>query len=147
MTYFFFWINLISTAVMVGLIWMVQLVHYPFFHRLSRSSYEKHMDEHRSKISLIVIPVMLAELASALALTFSKTQFQAEFTAGLILLAGIWASTFFLQVPAHQNISAGYNPSQVEKLVRTNWIRTILWTLRLALLLYVLTRLSFSGIS
>lgn len=147
MIFLFFWINLISTAIMIGLIWLVQLVHYPFFHRLREDDYHDHMNEHRLKISFIVIPVMLAELGSAIVLVTSDTRFQAEFITGIILLAGIWASTFFMQVPVHQKIAAGYDTLQVNKLVQTNWIRTILWSLRLALLLFILSQFSFSGLS
>ena len=44
---------------MTGLIWTIQLVHYPFFHRLEKENFNEHMDEHRKKISFIVLPVML----------------------------------------------------------------------------------------
>lgn len=146
MTYLIFWITFISTAIMVGVIWVIQLVHYPFFHHLKRDTFQEYMTRHRAKISMIVVPVMIVELSSAVALLFSDTFYQTEFIVGLILLAGIWGSTIFLQMPIHQKIAVSYKQSQVEKLIRTNWIRTWCWTLRLALLLYVLRSLSFTGL-
>lgn len=129
---------------MVGVIWTIQVVHYPFFHRVDKQGYGLHMDAHRKKISYIVIPVMLAELASAVGLVFIKTQFQFEFIAGLILLLMIWISTVVIQVPSHHILANGYNQTETDKLVKRNWIRTILWSFRLAILLFVLSHLSFS---
>lgn len=139
-----FFINLITTAIMVGLIWTIQLVHYPFFHRVDRISFNLHMDAHRKKISYIVIPVMLPELGSAFGLAFLESRFQTEFIAGFIILLLIWISTAFLQVPSHSKLANGYSESVVSKLVRLNWVRTTLWSIRLLLLIYILSQLSFS---
>lgn len=139
-----FIVNLVTTAIMVGVIWTIQIVHYPFFHRFDKQDFNLHMDNHRKKISYIVIPIMLAELASAIGLVIIDTQFQAEFISGLILLLLTWLSTAVIQVPAHSKLANGYNQTEVHKLVRLNWIRTLLWSTRLAILLFILSRLSFS---
>lgn len=141
-----FFINLITTAIMVGLIWIIQLVHYPFFHRVERKTFNLHMDEHRKKISYIVIPVMLPELASAIGLALLESRFQTEFISGFILLLLIWISTAVLQVPSHSKLANGYSEPEVSKLVRLNWVRTTLWSIRLLLLMYVLSQLSFSDL-
>lgn len=146
MIYLLFWINLITTAIMVGLIWIIQLVHYPFFHRVDRKSFNLHMDAHRKKISYIVIPVMLPELGSAIGLAILDSRFQSEFIAGFILLVMIWISTAALQVPSHGKLANGYSESEVSKLIRFNWVRTTLWSIRLLLLIYILRQLSFSGL-
>ena len=52
--------------------------------------------------------------------------------AGLGLLAVIHASTIFLQVPAHTTLSDHYDDDVARRLVATNWIRTVGWTLRAA---------------
>lgn len=141
-----FTINLVSTSIMVGVIWTIQVVHYPFFHRLDKQHFELHMDIHREKISYIVVPVMLAELASAIGLLLYNSQFQHEFIAGLILLFFIWISTAVVQVPSHSKLANGYNQTETEKLVRLNWIRTIMWSLRLAILLFIIGQLSISNL-
>lgn len=146
MIYLLFWINLITTAIMVGLIWIIQLVHYPFFHRVDRKSFNLHMDAHRKKISYIVIPVMLPELGSAIGLAILDSRFQSEFIAGFTLLVTIWISTAALQVPSHGKLANGYSESEVSKLIRFNWVRTTLWSIRLLLLIYILRQLSFSGL-
>lgn len=139
---FLFFANLTVTAVMTGLIWTIQLVHYPFFHRLEKDNYNIHMDEHRKKISFIVLPVMLIELATSVGLVLMKSSFRSAFIIGLIMLIIIWISTGLLQVPSHSKLASGYSKTEVNKLVKYNWIRTILWTGRLILMLLILSQLS-----
>lgn len=141
-----FLVNVVATAIMTGVIWTIQIVHYPFFHRIEMKKYSEHMDEHRKKISYIVIPVMLAELGSAIGLVLMDSSFTAEFAAGLILLTFIWISTALFQVPSHSKLASGYSASEVNRLVNYNWIRTLLWTARLAVMLFILSRLAFVGL-
>ncbi len=49
----------------------------------------------------------------------------------------IWASTFFVQVPLHEKLGGGFDADVQKRLVSTNWIRTIFWTLRGALVLWM----------
>jgi len=88
------------------------------------------------------MPVMLAELITAIWLVFAESEFTGEFIAGAVLLALIWISTALIQVPSHSRLSDGYSRTEVERLVTYNWIRTILWTMRLAVLLAILYQLS-----
>jgi len=53
----------------------------------------------------------------------------------LIMLIGIWLSTFSLQVPAHDKLILKKNDLVIDRLVKTNWIRTVLWSLKLLVLL------------
>ena len=59
------------------------------------------------------------------------------FLFGLILVLIIWASTFFVQVPLHEKLAAAFDAKVQQRLVLTNWIRTIAWTLRGALVLWM----------
>jgi hypothetical protein len=49
---------------------------------------------------------------------------------GLAVLGGIHASTVLLQLPQHSALARGYDPGRVNRLVRTNWIRTAGWSIR-----------------
>ena len=131
----------ISALLMTGLIWVIQIVHYPSFRFVSPERFGDFHAFHTRAISLIVIPVMLLELSSA---TLSLLgQFGsgvaprplelAAFTALLL----VWLSTFALQVPLHGRLAAGPDPALIERLVGTNWIRTVLWSLRALLLLSI----------
>jgi hypothetical protein len=46
----------------------------------------------------------------------------------------IWISTFLIQVPLHGILEKRADQRAVSLLALTNWIQTILWSLRLGLL-------------
>ena len=92
-----FKINFISTSVMAGVIWVIQLLHYPSFHFINEKKYVEFQYFHMRRISFIVIPAMLIEFASASLLAYF---FRSSLTIILLaLLLGIWGITFiFLQI-------------------------------------------------
>ena len=49
---------------------------------------------------------------------------------GVGLAALIWLMTWAVQVPAHRRLESGFDPMACRRLVRSNWARTIAWTLR-----------------
>jgi uncharacterized membrane protein len=128
----FFVVNLLATWYMVGLIWMVQIVHYNMFDRVGQNEFAKYEADHNRLITPIVAIPMLAEVATAcLLLTASPVAFPRWAAwVGLGLIALIWLSTMLLQVPMHGRLMDGFDESAYRKLVSTNWIRTILWTVR-----------------
>lgn len=130
--------TLLSLAIswaLFGLIWMVQLVHYPSFRYIS--DFQAFHVHHTSSISLIVGPLMLAELAVSVYLAWSSN-FQWQWLLPLLMVLLIWANTFFQAVPLHEKLAqqavAGTDSiamkEQIEALIRVNWPRTILWTLK-----------------
>ncbi|MEL0269889.1 MAG: hypothetical protein VXA17_05430 [bacterium] len=128
-------VNFISTSVMVGVIWVIQLLHYPSFHFINENKYIEFQHFHMRRISFIVIPVMLIELASALLLSYF---FRSSLTIILLaILLGIWGITFIFFTNMHQKLTNGYDPSIVDRLVQINWSRTALWSLRLTILLSI----------
>jgi hypothetical protein len=42
----------------------------------------------------------------------------------------IWASTALLQIPAHGRLASGFDASAAATLVSSNWIRTVAWSAR-----------------
>jgi len=128
-------VNLLSTSVMVGVIWVIQLLHYPSFHFINEKNYIEFQHFHMQRISFIVIPVMLIELASALLLSYF---FRSSLTIILLaLLLGIWGITFIFFTNMHQKLTNGYDRANVDSLVKINWSRTALWSLRLIILLSI----------
>ncbi len=116
-----------ATLFMTGLIWFVQVVHYPLFRRLGATDAAAYAREHARRTGWVVGPVMLLELG--LALTLATRGGPAAWLA-LALLGVIWASTAGIQVPLHRRLAVDPDPVAIERLVRTNWIRTGAWTLR-----------------
>ena len=54
--------------------------------------------------------------------------------ASAILLIFIWLMTAVFFSGVHQKLTLGYDQTVVDKLVKLNWGRTLLWTLRLLLI-------------
>ncbi len=127
-----------SSFFLCGLIWCVQLVHYPFFLRTAKAHFADHIRFHKIRISWIVVPVMVTELTSSAILAFRSETFTNWHIAGLSIVILIWLVTFLVQVPLHTKLSDGYNESTVKKLVHTNWIRTLLWTVKSLSSLFIL---------
>ena len=61
-----------TTLLMVGVIWIVQVVHYPLFSGVGTDGWAAYEAAHQSRITLIVGPLMLAELATAVWLVFAR---------------------------------------------------------------------------
>lgn len=120
---------------MLGLIWFVQIVHYPLFARIKANNFVAYEQQHTHKTGFITAPPMLVELTTALLLLYLNFGDILHWinTVGVI---GLWASTFFIQVPLHQKLSQNHDASAIQKLVRSNWIRTVIWTLRGFLLVF-----------
>lgn len=134
-------INLCSTFFMTGLIWFVQVVHYPGYLHIPRPSFQLYHRQHIQRTGLIVIPPMITELFTSMWLVWSFEQFWMLNTAGLCLLLTIWASTFFLQARYHQALQREYTKAVVLKLINANWIRSLLWSLKTILGIYILIKL------
>jgi uncharacterized membrane protein len=130
------------TAFLAGLIWVVQLVHYPLFDRVDEKLFPSFHAAHSRRISLLVVPAMTLEAALALLLVLRPPQGVAPWLAGagLLLVAVNALSTAFVQVPLHRRLSQGFDPGIHRALVRTNAVRTAAWSLRAALALVILTR-------
>jgi len=52
-------------------------------------------------------------------------------------LAIIWAVTFGLYIPQYRRLMSGYNEKVMRLLIAANWIRTIGWTIRASMMLWI----------
>ena len=125
-------LQLACTAALTGLIWVVQVVVYPAFRFVGAATATQYHAAHRRNISAVVVPLMLLEVGLAALCVAHQASGTAIVLAGLVGV--IWASTFFVQVPLHERLTHGANGLVVEKLIATNWIRTVAWTVRVGLL-------------
>jgi uncharacterized membrane protein len=128
------------TVFMTGLIWFVQIVHYPLLASVGCESYAGYQQQHEQRTGWLVAPVMLLELATGILLVFygPERDRSSWLIVNLALLAVIWLSTFFLQVPQHQRLEFGFHPAAHHFLLVSNWIRTVAWSARSLLLFYLL---------
>jgi len=128
--------HLIFTSIMTGVIWVIQIVHYPSFHFIEKELYTAFQKFHMNKISIIVIPIMLAELITGMMLFLDKSSKSPFLIISFVILVLIWLITGVFFSKAHNELIAGYQELVINQLVAMNWIRTLLWTLRLLLLTY-----------
>ena len=128
-------IHFLSTSLMVGIIWVIQLLHYPAFNFIKESDYVEFQHFHMQRISFIVVPVMILELFSASMLVYYVRSNLLILC--LIILLFIWLITFVFFTKLHQSLLDGYDKKIIDKLVKINWSRTVLWSLRLIILIYI----------
>lgn len=121
-----------ATLAMTGLIWFVQLVHYPLFAMAARETFPAFAARHQRRTTIVVAPLMLIEAGAAtwLLLIGRQTSVVGWLILGWALLAFIWASTVFVQVPLHARLARCWDGATVDRLVKSNWLRTGAWSLR-----------------
>lgn len=135
-------IHLAVTWILVGLIWVVQIVVYPQFLRAGQAEFQGYHFAHCSRIGFVVAPLLLLEAASAALLLYLGMRDPA-FLVSVALMAGNWLCTAALQAPQHTRLMHGYDAALIRRLIRGNWLRTLAWTARGVLVtLTVITLLS-----
>ena len=122
------------TAAIVGIIWIIQLLHYPSFRFYQPENFQEAMKNHQDRISIVIVPLMLSEISLAAFGAFFRMN---AYTWSLLGIVGaIWIITFTVQVPLHDKLlKEGFNLERINSLVKSNWSRTILWTIKLSLIL------------
>lgn len=141
---FIFAANAGSTLALFGLIWFVQLVHYPLFARIAPADFTAFEAEHATRTGWIAAPLMILELITSFLLLDRHLSVRsltpAMAYAGAALTIATWLSTFLVQVPLHNGLHRAHDPKAIRRLVSTNWLRTAAWTARAALVLYWITQ-------
>jgi hypothetical protein len=111
------------------LIWLVQIIIYPGFGRISRDAFCDYHRWYTLRIGAIVTPLMVGEVMAVAAwLGIRPHHPGVQFCA--LAVAVVWGSTFALQVPIHRRLQHGKDPALIQRLVATNWIRTTAWSLK-----------------
>jgi len=132
--------QVIGSVGMFGVIWVMQIVHYPLMRFVSDEQFARFETAHRVRISWVVGPLMLIEGVCVLAFLFAPP-------AGLSwwlpwVGAGVEAiaigTTAFVSAPLHERLNAHFDEATLHRLVATNWIRTVAWTGRAAVAIAIL---------
>lgn len=133
-------LHVAATFFMLGLIWFVQVVHYPLMANVGLEGFTSYAQHHAGLTTLVVGPVMLLEAATGFALALHPPENTSSglWWLGLLLLGVIWLSTALLSVPRHHQLQQGFQANVHQALVLGNWVRTLAWSLRSVGLLYIL---------
>lgn len=131
-----------SATFMAGVIWVIQLVHYPLFALADPLRFPEFHASHSARITLIVGPAMLTEIASSGMFVFAARDSleRRVAVAGFALVLVAWATTALCSIPAHGRLSSGFEAEAHARLVATNVFRTVAWTLHAALKLALVGR-------
>ena len=135
-------LNLILAAYLTGVCWVVQLVVYPALMLVGKAEFARYHAAHTRRMGWVVAAPMVLELALAAWLAWATypTWGAGQALGQLALVLVVWLVTVFVSVPFHNRLEAGgYNYIVLDGLTRTNWLRTLAWTARTALLAVVVS--------
>ena len=125
----FFLVHLAVTWMLVGLIWVVQILAYPQFRRVGRAEFQAFHFAHCLRIGLVIAPLILVEAGSAGWLLYQGCR-EPLFLISMGVLLMVWLSTAIVQAPLHTRLMKGFDEARIQRLIRTNWVRTLAWTAR-----------------
>ncbi len=124
--------NTAATLYMVGLIWMVQIVHYPLLAIINTERAPDIAREHQRRTGIVVGPPMLIEGVTTLGLLLWRPDgvwWILPWINGVFLAVAL-GCTVFLSVPLHEKMAHSPDETVGHRLVITNWPRTAAWTVR-----------------
>jgi hypothetical protein len=132
--------QVLGSVGMFGVIWIVQLVHYPLMRFVSGEQFARFETAHRVRISWVVGPLMLIEAVCVLAFLVAPP----DGMPGWLPWAGAGAeavaigTTALVSAPLHERLNAHFDAATLDRLIATNWIRTVAWTARAGLAIAML---------
>jgi len=126
-------VHVILTALLTGLIWSLQIVYFPSMVGWQQESFKDLQTVGLLRTGIVLLPLMLFEgISAGLLLMFCPRGVPAWFMwVGMGLIAGIWLSSYFILYAAQARLDLGWDAQTHAQLVDGNWVRTVLWTVRL----------------
>jgi len=120
-----------STWFMTGVIWFVQIVHYPLFAKVGTNTFQEYQNKNvRLTGSVVAPPMVLEAFLSLWAAMFNNFQSSSLLWINFALVFMIWVLTALFSVPCHDRLRlSGFDESVHKRLVVFNWSRTLLWSL------------------
>lgn len=133
-----------ATWAMTGVIWMVQRLNYPAMLALPANIFKDHHKVHVRNITGIVSVLMMVEAVSAGLLWLARPDggIGLWISINLFLLILIWLITFAVQVRQHRALEKEHDRDILIRLVRWNWTRTVLWTARGVIVIFIVLSLA-----
>ncbi len=125
-------VNFVATAVMTGVIWFVQWVHYPLLATVPVNGAVKVAEQHQRRTGQVLAIPMALEGVTTLWLLASRPDEVSLILPwlGAVMLAVALGSTVFVSVPLHAKMATNPTADVGRRLVVTNWPRTIAWSAR-----------------
>jgi hypothetical protein len=123
------------SAALLGILWFVQLIHYPLYGKI-KEDFVKYEKEHIRRTTLFLTPIIILDLLLNTFLVIKLSSSNVGLILGFSLAFNVmtWLSTFSFQVEQHKKLSLKFSRKVVSDLIRTCWIRTLFWTAKLIFL-------------
>lgn len=129
-------IHLFASFFLTGLIWTIQIVHYPGFKYIDKKNFSEFSQFHTSRITIVVLPLMLTELATAICLSYFDSLQNPSLNINLLAVLFIWLITILSSMKDHKKLAIDKSIKVIDHLIKINWLRTILWTTKSVLILF-----------
>jgi hypothetical protein len=119
-----------STLFMVGMIWTIQVVHYPLFASVGLDEFPAYEAAHSARITWVIVIPWAVQGLTTLALLVTPPDGVPRWLpwAGAVLAAIPVLVTILASVPAHSVLTNGFDAEAHARLVGTNWLRTLAWS-------------------
>ena len=132
--------QVVGSVGMFGVIWIVQIVHYPLMRFVPGAQFGRFEAAHSTRISWVVGPLMAVEGVCVLAFFFAPPVGLPWWLpwAGAVAEAIAIGTTIVVSAPLHGRLGAHFDPALLDRLIATNWIRTAAWTARAAVAIAIL---------
>jgi hypothetical protein len=124
--------NTAASLVMTGVIWFVQVVHYPLLAVVPPASASTVALDHQRRTGWVVALPMAVEGVTTLGLLWKVPEQVPAWMPwlGAVLLAVALGCTVLLSVPRHARMATHPDERVGRELVLTNWPRTVAWSAR-----------------
>jgi hypothetical protein len=130
-----FWLilaNLILSPYCAGSTWTMQLMHYPIYAKIGRAEFVNYIEGNNKRAIAPTIIAGVVIVFVSLAVAFTTDYAKPVAIIGAIASVGIAASSGKWQGRIHLALAHdGYSIDRIQKLVTTNWVRTIPYTVAL----------------
>lgn len=128
-------VQVLTTWTLLGILWFVQVVHYPLFRRI-KENFVQYERANLRKTAALLLPLLFIDLITNVMLVISLEKGPYTFLISFALAMNIitWFSAFFFQIEQHHELSMHFSKNIIHKLVKTNWVSTIAWTVKAALI-------------
>ena len=127
-------VNLASTLFLTGLAWSLQLVQLPILVSGDHPELTLRLMRHRRLNTRLMALPMAVEFATAAWLAWSVRT-------GLLMIAFLlWCIIGYATVwysLLHRKPRTGFKPPALDRMMRWNWVRTLCWTARSGILLWI----------
>ncbi|MFZ1730776.1 MAG: hypothetical protein WBQ23_02715 [Bacteroidota bacterium] len=134
----FFLVQIFCTFAMTGIIWFVQIVHYPLMRKVGKGRFSRYAQMHFVLTAFVVGPLMFLEAAAVVFGLLHSTPWITTDAArlGAVLLLIIWVATFALHIPQHRKLEREFEAKAYRRLLFGNWVRCYAWSFRSIILVF-----------